>query len=151
MSVGGAHVKVWDGNPGYLYEQGRQLAAGLKLRSPRVDWTANLGVKGTFNLVNDGASVLSVPKIPLPSGRLKVHISVERLARTPIPAIRDVGPDLIDQYRLVLSMSCLFGRSSSPVVRPKATSSFRLPAGRQASTAFISNCQANEQVFSVRQ
>src|SRR5262245_56932617 len=61
VSAGGSYVKIWDGHPAFLVEQGRLFTAGTRIRQPRSEWSAEKHVQGSFRLVNVGEQPLSVP------------------------------------------------------------------------------------------
>jgi hypothetical protein len=101
MSVGGAQVKIWDGHPAYLFEQGRMLSLGSRIRESQAEWTPENGVRGTFRLVNECGLKLAVPPVTSQNSRVRVFITVERLGADPIiPAIKNLRPDLRDQYSI---------------------------------------------------
>jgi WD40 repeat protein len=104
VSVGGAQLKLWDGHAAYLFEQGRLLSLGCRVRQAKAEWTPETGVRGTFRLVNESGGPLSVPPVSAQNSRVRVYIHIERLGSDPlIPAIRHVRPDLRDQYSIAVT------------------------------------------------
>ena len=101
VTVGGPHVKLWDGHAALVSEQGRLLAMGTRVRRPTAEWAAATGVRGTFRLVNESG----LPLIVLPTAKsgksMRVYIAIERLGNDPtIPKMGVARPDERDQYRL---------------------------------------------------
>jgi hypothetical protein len=94
-------VRIWDGYPALLAEQGRLFAAGSRIRQSRAEWSADKGVQGSFRLVNVSDRPLPVPNFGTVGNGVRIQISVERMGNDPnIPNSGAIKRDQRDQYTL---------------------------------------------------